>query len=72
MRSGPYFLMVWTWAAATISDASSQLVRTRPPLPRACLYARAVSGFSDLRPGQHGSPVLLFASRYAASNTPRT
>ena len=36
-RSGPYFLIVWTWAAATISLASSHVARTRPPLPRADL-----------------------------------
>lgn len=36
-RSGPYSLMVCTWAAATISAASSQLARTRPPWPRALL-----------------------------------
>ena len=36
-RSGPYFLIVWTCAAATISAASSQVARTRPPLPRADL-----------------------------------
>ena len=36
-RSGPHFLMVWTWAAATISEASSQVARTSPPLPRAAL-----------------------------------
>ena len=35
-RSGPCSLMVWTCAAAMISTASSQLARTRPPLPRAC------------------------------------
>ncbi len=34
-RSGPYAPMVWTWAAAAISSASSQPIRTRPPLPRA-------------------------------------
>ena len=36
-RSGPHFLIVCTWAAATSSVASSQLARTRPPLPRADL-----------------------------------
>ena len=36
-RSGPYFLMVCTCAAATISAASSQVARTSPPLPRADL-----------------------------------
>ncbi len=36
-RSGPHFAMVWTYAAATISVASSQLARTRPPFPRADL-----------------------------------
>ena len=34
-RSGPYALMVCTWAAAAISMASAQLARTSPPLPRA-------------------------------------
>lgn len=34
-RSGPYVLMVCTWAAAVISIASSHEARTRPPLPRA-------------------------------------
>ena len=33
-RSGPYFLIVWTCAAATISLASSQVALTKPPLPR--------------------------------------
>ena len=36
-RSGPHRSMVCTWAAATISVASSQVARTRPPLPRAAL-----------------------------------
>ena len=36
-RSGPYFLIVCTCAAAMISVASSQLARTRPPFPRAAL-----------------------------------
>ena len=36
-RSGPYFLIVWTWAAAMISVASSHVARTSPPLPRADL-----------------------------------
>ena len=36
-RSGPYFLIVWTCAAATISLASSHVARTSPPLPRAAL-----------------------------------
>ena len=36
-RSGPYFLIVCTCAAATISVASSQVARTSPPLPRADL-----------------------------------
>ena len=52
-RSGPYALMVWTWAAAAISMASAQLARTSPPLPRALLVAApllAVAG--DLRPGE--------------------
>ena len=34
MRSGPYFLIVWTWAAAAISVTSFQLARRKPPLPR--------------------------------------
>ena len=37
MRSGPYFLIVYTCAAAVISRASSQEVRTSPPWPRAAL-----------------------------------
>ncbi len=36
IRSGPQVRMVWTWAAATISSASSQEARTSPPFPRAC------------------------------------
>ena len=36
-RSGPHLLIVCTWAAATISAASSQVARTSPPLPRAAL-----------------------------------
>ena len=36
-RSGPHFLIVCTLAAAYISEASAQLARTSPPLPRALL-----------------------------------
>ena len=36
-RSGPYFLIVCTCAAAMISAASSHVARTRPPFPRADL-----------------------------------
>ena len=35
IRSGPYVLIVCTWAAAIISTASAQDTRTSPPLPRA-------------------------------------
>ena len=35
IRSGPYRAMVCTCAAAAISAASSQPIRTRPPLPLA-------------------------------------
>ena len=35
-RSGPYSLIVWTTDAAIISSASSQRMRRKPPLPRAC------------------------------------
>ena len=34
-RSGPHVLMVWTCAAEISSFTSSQVARTRPPLPRA-------------------------------------
>ena len=34
IRSGPYRRIVWTWAAATSSAASSHDARTKPPLPR--------------------------------------
>ena len=34
-RSGPYFAIVCTCAAAIISTASSHDARTSPPLPRA-------------------------------------
>ena len=43
-RSGPYFLMVWTWAAAAISAASHPSARTNPPFPRAALYRFDFSG----------------------------
>ena len=33
-RSGPYFRIVWTWAAATSWTASAQEARTKPPFPR--------------------------------------
>jgi hypothetical protein len=36
MRSGPCCLMVYTFAAATISFTSSQFERTKPPSPRTC------------------------------------
>jgi hypothetical protein len=35
IRSGPYSVRVCTCAAAAISSASSQPIRTRPPRPRA-------------------------------------
>ncbi|CAB4597443.1 unannotated protein [freshwater metagenome] len=34
-RSGPYFLIVCTCAAAIISEISPHCARTNPPLPRA-------------------------------------
>jgi hypothetical protein len=74
IRSGPCSRMVWTWAAATISSASSQLARTRPPLPRARLYRRAFSGSETmLAPAATGSPpVAALAARYISSSRPRT
>ena len=65
--------MVWTYAAATISVASSQLARTRPPLPRADLYAFARSGLSTMcAQALTGSPSCWdLATRYICSSTPR-
>lgn len=57
-RSGPWAAMVWTWAAAAISRASSHPMRTRPPLPRADWYRRRLAG----------SPVI---SAQAATGFPR-
>ena len=37
LRSGPYFIAVCRSDEATSSDTSSQLERTKPPLPRASL-----------------------------------
>jgi len=37
IRSGPHVRIVCTCAAAANSTASSQLARTKPPLPRADL-----------------------------------
>ena len=34
-RSGPYFFIVCTCAAAMISEISAHCARTNPPLPRA-------------------------------------
>ena len=63
-RSGPKRLTVYTCAAATISIASSHVVRTRPPLPRASLYARERSGSSTMsRHASTGSFSRAFASR---------
>jgi hypothetical protein len=39
-RSGPYSLIVCSVEAAMISSASSQWMRRKPPLPRACWYWR--------------------------------
>ncbi len=71
-RSGPYALTVCTWAA-TSSLTSSQSARTRPPLPRARLYARAFAG-SDVISAQAatGSPRRRRASRHSLCNPPRT
>src|SRR5690625_7383509 len=43
-RSGPYCLIVCTWAAAMSSLTSAHSTRTNPPLPRAFLYAPVRSG----------------------------
>ncbi len=72
-RSGPYALMVCTWAAATSSATSSQLARTRPPLPRARLYARAFAGSEVISAhAATGSPSRPRASRHSFSSVPRT
>ena len=72
-RSGPYFSMVCTCAAAVISTASCHEARTRPPLPRACWNSRRFTG--SLTIDSHaftGSSWIRLASRYISSSTPRT
>ncbi|PNG90381.1 hypothetical protein SMF913_25846 [Streptomyces malaysiensis] len=72
-RSGPYVLMVLTCAAATNSATSSQSARTRPPLPRARLYARAFAGSRVISAqAATGSPSRPRASRHSFSRAPRT
>src|SRR6188474_738751 len=73
-RSGPYFRSVWTWAAETMSTTSSQLARTKPPLPRSDLYARAFSGSSTIEAhARTGSPPFRSrAARNRSRRTPRT
>ncbi len=72
IRSGPYRAIVYTCAAAAISTASSQVMRTSPPLPRADWYRRRLSGSSVISDhASTGSPSLAFASRYISTRTPR-
>ena len=72
MRSGPYSEIVCTYAAETISSASSQEIRTRPPLPRALTYRRRRSGSPWMSAhAATGSPSRARASRYSSTRTPR-
>jgi hypothetical protein len=74
IRSGPQARIVCTYAAAASSTASSQLARTKPPVPRADLYRRASAGFpvisAQAATGSPSWPAL--ASRNMSSSTPRT
>ncbi len=71
--SGPYCLTVYTCAAAMISVTSFQLERTKPPLPRRLLYARARSGSSTIDAhASTASPVTESASRHISTRAPRT
>ena len=55
LRSGPYFIAVCRSDEATSSDTSSQLERTKPPLPRAscsswaALRCRSTTGMPTCR-----------------------
>ena len=72
IRSGPYAAMVCTWAAATISAASSQ-----PDLDQSALAAGrrvAPAPFGVAWTSAHastGSPSRVRASRYISISTPR-
>ena len=74
IRSGPQARIVCTYAAAASSTASSQLARTKPPVPRADLYRRASTGFAVISAqAATGSPSWpALASRNMSSSTPRT
>jgi hypothetical protein len=72
-RSGPCSLIVCTCAAATISCASSQEIRTSPPLPRACWYLRRRCGsaWMSAHAATGSPPKRRLASRYISTRTPR-
>src|SRR5690554_4255464 len=48
IRSGPNFLAVYTLEAAISSLTSSQLERTKPPMPRRGLYSAVLAGSSTI------------------------
>src|SRR6185437_357794 len=71
-RSGPYRLIVWMFAAATISVASSHATRTKPPRPRIDLYFFALAGSSTIDAQASTGPSVLRASRHSRTSRPRT
>ena len=72
MRSGPYFLAVWSMPATTISVTSSQVVRRKPPLPRA-FWMRVRFASSPMMEAYASTGLLPEArsSRQKSSSTPR-
>src|SRR5512138_1087129 len=71
-RSGPYFLTVWTFAAAMISFTSSHVERTKPPRPRIDLYAAARVASSTIDAHASTGPCFARASRHIRTSRPRT
>ena len=73
LRSGPYVFAVYSKDAAVISVASSQVERTKPPIPRADLYFFAFSGFSTIDfHASIGFLAVFLASLQSSANSPRT
>ncbi len=71
-RSGPWRLMVWMLAAATISLTSSQLERAKPPMPRTFWYSlRLASSLTMLVQASTG-PMVWRAVRHRRSRRART
>ena len=71
-RSGPYFLIVKTLAAAIISLTSSQFARTNPPRPRTVWYSLRFASDWAIEAQASTGPMAARAARHSLSKRPRT